>query len=407
MKNWLFLAVAVLITIPGLYLRLYGIHIQPQFEATIFGLAILGAAFLLCWACEVAQLDISQTLALALIALVAVLPEYVVDAYFAWTAANNPQYIPYVTANMTGANRLLIGIGWSLVAFLFWSKRRKSIEIDEKQTTELSFLILATLYSFIIPIKGTLSLIDSLFLLTLFILYMWTSSKGKVEPPELTGPAVGISCLSKGTRRMVTIGLFIFAAVVIFLSAKPFAEGLLGMGRAWGIEEFILVQWLAPLASEAPEIVIAAIFVLNNNGAAALGTLISSKVNQWTLLVATLPIIYSISLGSPGSLPLDTLGSRQVEEILLTSAQSLFAIAILARLKLPLKGALALFFLFITQLAFPSPWVRYGYSGAYIVLALLLLCKDKEVVRSLYSMLRQSFRLLKTTGKGGSNHSSI
>lgn len=389
-------------------MRLYGIHIQPQFEATVFGLAILGAAFLLSWACEVAQLDISQALALALIALVAVLPEYVVDAYFAWTAANNPEYVPYVTANMTGANRLLIGIGWSVVAFLFWSKRRKSIEIDETQTTELSFLILATLYSFIIPIKGilfkgTLSLIDSLFLLTLFILYIWTSSKGKVEPPELTGPAVGIGRLSKGPRRMVTIGLFIFAALVIFLSAEPFAEGLLGMGRAWGIEEFILVQWLAPLASEAPEIVIAVVFVLNNNGAAALGTLISSKVNQWTLLVATLPIIYSISLGAPGSLPLD---SRQVEEILLTSAQSLFAIAIIARLKLPLKGALALFFLFITQLAFPSSQVRYIYSGIYIILALLLLCKDKQVLRSLHSMLRQTFHLLKTTGKGGSNHLS-
>jgi len=267
----------------------------------IFGLAILGAAFLLCWACEVAQMDISQALALALIALIAVLPEYVVDAYFAWTAGNNAQYIPYVTANMTGANRLLIGIGWSLVAFLFWLKKRRTIEVGKEQTTELSFLLLATLYSFIIPIKGTLSLIDSIFLLTLFILYMRTSSRGEVEPPELTGPAVSIGCLSKGIRRTVTIGLFIFAAVAILASAEPFAEGLLGMGKAWGIEEFILVQWLAPLASEAPEIAIAVIFVLGSNGGAALGTLVSSKVNQWTLLVATMPIVYSISRGAPGS----------------------------------------------------------------------------------------------------------
>lgn len=401
MKNWLFLAVAVVIAIPGLYLRLCGIQTEPQFEATIFGLAILGAAFLLSWACEVAQLDISQALALALIALVAVLPEYVVDAYFAWTAANNAEYIPYVTANMTGANRLLVGIGWPLVAFIFWSKRRKSVEIDEKQTIELSFLILATLYSFIIPIKGTLSLIDSFFLLTLFVLYIWTSSKGKVEAPELTGPAVSIGRLSKGRRRAATAALFLFAAVVIFLSAEPFAEGLLGMGRAWGIEEFILVQWLAPLASEAPEIVIALVFVLNNNAAAALGTLVSSKVNQWTLLVATLPIVYSISLGAPASLPLD---GRQVEEILLTSAQSLFAVAILARLRLPLREAVVLFLLFVTQLAFPNSWVRYGYSGVYIILALALLCKDKQAVRSIYSTLRQSFRSLKTTDRTGSGH---
>jgi len=396
-KNWLFLAIAVLITIPGLWLRLSGIHISPQFEAMIFGLAILGAAFLLSWACEVAQIDISQALALALIALVAVLPEYVVDAYFAWTAANNAQYIPYVTANMTGANRLLIGIGWSLVAFLFWFKKRRTIEVGKEQTTELSFLLLATLYSFIIPIKGTLSLIDSLFLLTLFILYMRTSSRGKVEPPELTGPAVSIGCLGKGIRRTVTIGLFIFAAVAIFVSAEPFAEGLLGMGKAWGIEEFILVQWLAPLASEAPEIAIAVIFVLGNNGGAALGTLVSSKVNQWTLLVATMPIVYSISRGAPGALLLD---GRQVEEILLTSAQSLFALSILARLRLPAWGALTLFFLFITQLAFPNPWVRYGYSAVYIVLALVALFKDKQTIKSLYSMLQQTFSLIKSPGKG-------
>ena len=396
-KNWLFLAIAVLITIPGLCLRLFGIYLSPQLEATVFGLAILGAAFLLCWACEVAQMDISQALALALIALVAVLPEYVVDAYFAWTAGDNAQYIPYVTANMTGANRLLVGIGWSLVAFLFWLKKRGTIVVGEEQTPELSFLLLATLYSFIIPIKGTLSLIDSLFLLTLFVLYMLTSSRGKVEPPELAGPAVSIGLLSRGIRRTVTAGLFIFSAAAILASAEPFAEGLLGMGRALRIDEFVLVQWLAPLASEAPEITIAVIFVLAGNAGAALGTLVSAKVNQWTLLVATMPIVYSISLGAPGALPLD---GRQVEEILLTSAQSLFALSILARLKLPGWGALTLFLLFITQLAFPNPVVRYGYSAAYIVLALVMLFKDKQAVRSLYSMVQRSFSLIKSPGKG-------
>ena len=395
-RNWLFLAIAVLITIPGLGLRLSGISLSPQLEATVFGLAILGAAFLLCWACEVAQMDISQALALALIALVAVLPEYVVDAYFAWTAGSKAQYIPYVTANMTGANRLLIGIGWSVVAFLFWVRKRGTVEVGKEQAPELSFLLLATLYSFIIPIKGTLSLVDSLFLLTLFILYMLASSRGKVEPPELTGPAVSIGLLSRRMRRTVTAGLFIFAAVAILASAEPFAEGLLGMGRAWGIEEFILVQWLAPLASEAPEITIAVIFVLGSNGAAALGTLVSAKVNQWTLLVATMPIVYSISLGAPGGLP---LYGRQVEEILLTSAQSLFALSILARLRLPAWGALMLFLLFITQLAFPNPWVRYGYSAVYIVLALVVLFKDKQAIKSLHSMMQQSFSLIKSPGK--------
>jgi len=52
------------------------------------GLGIFGAAFLLSWAAELAQLYISQNLALALLALIAVLPEYAVDMYFAWMAGN-------------------------------------------------------------------------------------------------------------------------------------------------------------------------------------------------------------------------------------------------------------------------------------------------------------------------------
>ncbi len=41
------------------------------------------AAFLLSWPAEVFQLDVSQGLALALPALIAILPGYVVDATFA------------------------------------------------------------------------------------------------------------------------------------------------------------------------------------------------------------------------------------------------------------------------------------------------------------------------------------
>ena len=37
---------------------------------------------------------------------------------------------------------------------------------------------------------------------------------------------------------------------------------------------------------------------------------------QWTLLVGTIPLVYSISLGAPGQMPLDT---RQIQEILLST----------------------------------------------------------------------------------------
>ena len=45
-------------------------------------------------------------------------------------------------------------------------------------------------------------------------------------------------------------------------AAEPFAEGLVQTGETLGIDEFLLVQWLAPLASEAPEFLVAALLTL-------------------------------------------------------------------------------------------------------------------------------------------------
>jgi cation:H+ antiporter len=81
-------------------------------ETTLLGAAILGAAFVLSWAAEVAQLDISQTLAIAVLAFIAVLPEYAVDLFLAYRAGQGDEARRHLAvANMTGANRLLIGIG--------------------------------------------------------------------------------------------------------------------------------------------------------------------------------------------------------------------------------------------------------------------------------------------------------
>jgi len=386
LKNWLWIAIAALVGIPAIALRLGGVELEPQFAAIAFGVAIVGGAFLLSWVAEAAQKEISQTLVLALIALIAVLPEYAVDLYFAWTAATDPQYASYAAANMTGGNRLLIGIGWPLVALLLWTSRRQNaVVVDKGQAVEISFLVLATIYSFVIPIKGNLSLIDSVVLVSLFALYLRASSRAEKVEPELVGPSAAIASLPGQWSRIATAFFFILPAGIILAAAEPFAEGLIESGKSAGIDEFIMVQWVAPLASEAPEILIAAIFTLRGNAIAALGVLISSKVNQWTLLVGTLPIAYSISLGDIAALPLD---ARQVEEVLLTGAQSAFAIAILARLRFSLRAATIVFLLFATQLAFTMPEVRWGYAGAYLFLALALLSMDRERIRGLWTMMR-------------------
>ena len=377
-RSWLFILLAVAVTVPGIALRLGHLHLRPAAEAPVFGLAILGGAFLLTWAAEVAEMDVSQGLALAFLALVAVLPEYAVDLYFAWSAAANPAYTAYATANMTGANRMLIGIAWPLIVFLFWTRNRRSeLVLPQNRAVELVFLSLATVYSFVIPLKGTISLFDMIVLVGLFVAYMWRISRAEVGEPELVGPALAFAALRPGLRRALVGAFFLFAATVILASAEPFAEALIGVGKEHGIDEFLLVQWLAPLASEAPEIVIACILTMKNDAQAGMGAMISSKVNQWTLLVGTLPLVYSAGLGHPGALHLDT---RQIEEILLTSSQSLFAVAVLANLRLSLLEAGGLFVLFASQLGFPDTHVRYGFSALYLLLAAIVIARRRGVL---------------------------
>jgi cation:H+ antiporter len=296
---------------------------------------------------------------------------------------------------MTGGNRLLVGIGWPLVVILFWFKTRRPLKLSRGVGLELVFLGAATAYSFLIFFQKQIALWDAAVLIGIFALYIWLSSRAESEEPELIGPSAALGSLSKTPRRIAVFGLFIYSAAVILASAEPFALSLLDVGTSLNVNKFVLVQWVAPLASESPEIIIAAIFTLQGNGAAAMMTLISAKVNQWTLLVGCIPVVYSISLGEASSLHLD---SQQTEEILLTAAQSLFAVVLLLRLRIGWLGALTLFVLFSTQLVLydVSLWsihVRVLCSYVYLGLAAALLVVDRQRIILFGHMTRDVFSM--------------
>jgi len=372
---------AIFLPVPWVVAQaLGGLGIEPEVVAALAGLAILGSAFLLSWSCEVAEQDIPQALALLVLALVGVLPEYAIDLHFAWVAGKDPTYASYAVANMTGANRLLIGFGWAAVVLVAcWRSGSQELEIHPRQNLELRFLIWATLYSFVIPLSGSIHLFDAFVLLGLFILYVRTAMKGETHDVELVGPAALIErAFSDWGRRCWALGLFAFAAYAIFVSAEPFAESLVHIGRNYDIDEFLLVQWVAPLASESPEFVVAVLFALKLRGSVGIGVLISSKVNQWTLLVGAIPIAYAISLGAPSGLPLD---ARQVEELLLTSSQSLLAVVMLADLRFSRREALMLAALFTVQLVFPSTLVRGIFIALYLGLSAGILIVGPEEQR--------------------------
>jgi len=375
-----FIVTAFAACVPAIWFVVTGQHIAAPQEAMIFGIAILGAAFILSWAAEVAQMDMSQALATAILALICVLPEYAVDLYFAWKAAEDPQYGHYAAANMTGANRLLVGLGWPAVFLIFITRfRKKSFALEPSHRTEVVFLGLATLYSFILPFKKSLGLGDTFVFVALFAAYAWRVAKAESHEPELVGPARLIGVLPQTIRRLTVLGMFIASGVVIFLSAERFAEALIHTGTTLGIDEFLLVQWLAPLASEAPEFIIALLWTFRGDAAAGLGALVSSKVNQWTLLIGTIPLVYSFALGRPGSLPLDL---RQQHELLLTACQSLFAVAVLLNLRMSWYGATLLFGLFIAQLVFEQ--IRVQVSIVYVVLAIVVFARDRRDLASLF-----------------------
>ena len=393
---------------PAVALRLSGTHPAEWVSAVLFGLAVVGAAFMLSWAAEVVQLDISAGLALALLALIAVLPEYAVDFVFTWKAGKDPSVSGYALANMTGGNQLLIGIGWSFVVLLAtWRIGRTAaaagdtdlhgstpadVVLERSHSVEIAFLAVATLYGLTLPLRRTLSMVDAVVLVAIFVGYLVRISRAPAEEPHLVGPAQLIGSMPTRRRRQAVVALFVVSAGIILAAAEPFAESLVDTGKQFGIDEFLLVKWLAPLASEAPELLVAGMYAWRLNTNSALGALVSSKVNQWTLLVGTLPIVFAISSGALHGLPVDAM---QREELWVTAAQSAFAVAILASRSISVREAQMLLTLFIVQFILGGVLpeglrddVRILVGVVYMALAFIVVLRDR---RSVPRLLRDGF----------------
>ena len=394
MKTLIWLILVLLIPVPWVVLVLTGQshHLSPVTVTILSGIAIVAAAFALSWGAELSERDIPRSLALIFLALISVLPEYAIGLHYAWMEGKAGTHEGLSIANMTGANRILIGFGWAIVVIVYYLKhKKKSVSLEPSQGLELSLLLLATIYTLIIPIKGTLTWVDTVILFAMFFFYAGRAMQGEKHDEELEGVAALIdSKLGNGARRLVVLTMFAFAGWVIWLSAEPFAESLKAAGTAYGINQFLLVQWLAPLASESPEGLIALLFALKGKGSTGLGALISSKVNQWTLLVGAIPLVYG--LASTGMHPM-ILDAMQKEELLLTSAQSFFAAVLISDFRLSLNEAILLLVLFTAQLFFPDPKIRLVFSIIYLLLGvgMLLMSKQRRIVLWRALTLRTSY----------------
>jgi len=348
--------------------------------------AILLAAMLIAWAAESAQFFVAQGLALAILAWLQTLPEFAVEAVIAWK-----QQIHLMLANLTGALRLLVGLGWPLIYFTaagFYryrtGKALRRIVLDKEHAVEVIGLAPPLAYFLWIWWKASLTLFDAVILIALYVAYLAVlrriPPKDQEKIEELETVPRWIMTRPPGRRGALIIGFFAAGGLLIYFTAEPFLGSLLAVSSAVGVSSFVFVQWVAPFVSEFPEKVSAFYWARRVHAAPmALMNMVSSNINQWTLLAAMLPIVYSMSRGELASIPFD---SHQQLEILMTIAQSLVGMMFLMNMEITWWESAALFGLWFLQFVFspfqPGPgawgwlvgnmhwlvtWIYLGWAG--------------------------------------------
>ncbi len=409
----------------------------------VSGVAVLGASFLLAWGAETAEKDVPRAFAIAVLAVLAVAPEYAVDALYAWSAgaggattAACEQLTPatieagatelarachdanLAVANMTGANRILIGVGWAGIAvFTVYRAARTrdpavrdregwladAVTLDRSIATEVAFLFLATLWAFFVPLGGGIDALDTALLVGLYVTYILIIIRGDVDTEEEhVGVPQYFQSWSLPWRPMVVLALFAYSGAMIFSAVEPFAHGLEQIGVNNGIPEFFMIQWIAPLASESPELIVVVVLVNKARSTAGFNALISSKLNQWTLLIGTLSVVFSLAYGQYGVLPFD---QKQAAEIWITAAQSYFALAVLVDFEISVREALTIFVLFISQVAlefviirdlFAMPVSSYelllAYTAAYGLIGTALFALRREALKRMLGLAADAGR---------------
>jgi len=337
--------------------------------------SVLFSAFLVAWGAEAAQFLVSQGLALAILAWLQTLPEFAVEAVIAWEAGKDPAKVHLAIANFTGSIRLLVGLGWPLVYFVaaFFARRtgrRKTwvaITFDDEHSIEIVGLLPPLVWFTVIWWKGTLGLVDAAVLTACYFAYLIAllrvpPREGDVEEMEDL-PAVSRWALAQGPGRRgwAIAGIFLVGGAILAVSAHAFVESMLALAMTAGVSQFVFVQWVAPFLSEFPEKLSAFNWARQITKAPmAVMNLVSSTINQWSILSALIPVIYSISRGTPSAIVFDP---HQRLEILLTILQSFLGWLLLVNLDLRAFEAGILFVFWLVQFAIPG--TRGAMIGVY------------------------------------------
>jgi cation:H+ antiporter len=332
---------------------------------------LLGSAFLIGWGAETAQTFMSRALALSILAWLQTAPEFALEATIAWN-----QQTDLMIANLTGSLRLLVGLGWPLIFFVYllstWVREKrfvKRIKLAREDSLTVIFLFIAIGYFFLVFGKRSLTIYDAVALTVIYTMYLVLAARLPVheEEEEEELPWIGkkIVRLPKSGQIVATTAIFVFGGVALYFSAHPFISTLEKWSVSLGISTFLFVQWVAPFLSEFPEKVTAFNWARQRSKAPmAVMNMVNSNVNQWTMLAAMIPVVYSISRGVITPVVLDDFHSS---ELALTIAQSLLGGLLLLDLEFSVFDAAGIFLLWIVQ--FVEASLRDPITVVYVLWA--------------------------------------
>lgn len=396
--TYYFMFMSVYSVIVSVWLHMYPSDTAGLVAVLCFSTVIV-SALIISWAAEAAEFSISQGLAVAIVALLQVVPEFMVEAVIAWH-----KDIDLMMANFTGSNRLLMGVGWPLIFVTadIYSRRRNGRKIDfiqlrPENIVEVLALFVSSVYFIVVLLKRDLQVYDGIFLGIVFVFYMYILRVLPEEEEEkkedlLAMPRALVSVESEKKRGILVFILFLVGGLAMWAVADPFLNSMKEVSVAFGISAFVFVQWVAPFLSEFPEKVTAFYWARTIRLAPmALLNMISSKVNQWTLLVSMIPIVYSFSMGHISTIPLDI---HHREEILLSMMMTFYGCATLAKLKFTRGNAMILFVLWLAQFLYPVHFIFMpelpviGNNSRIVVSILFGVLTIYEVVRH-----RKEFRV--------------
>lgn len=316
---------------------------------------LLASAFVIGWGAETAQTFMSRALALSILAWLQTAPEFAVEATIAWN-----QQTDLMIANLTGSLRLLVGLGWPMIYVVHmvstWLREKrfvKRIELGTEDSLAVVFLFISIGYFFLVFGKRSLTVFDAAALVAIYFAYLVLAARlpaheGEEEEEEDL-PWIGrkIVKLPRGGQIAATTAIFVLGGIALYFSAHPFIGTLERWSVSLGISTFVFVQWVAPFLSEFPEKVSAYNWARQRSKAPmAVMNMVNSNVNQWTMLAAMIPVVYSISRGTVTPVVLDDFHSS---ELALTVAQSLLGGLLLLDLEFSVFDAVAIFVLWALQ----------------------------------------------------------